>query len=209
MGQRPVRVQSTKPGRVAGWQRGQNQESMPLTPAVRSFEPQRGQVVLAPHLQEVPNLHVDRLAAARDLGDGLSHHADDRVVQPHAVLVRERAAEGLRVDAGLEQHLVGVGVAQAVEGLLVQQEDAHLVAAVLEDAHEALARELGGQDVDAARLHAGHRLPVLGRDQVGLAHLLVVEVAQLDVAEAEGEAEACPRPGRRGSKGGSGPPASG
>src|SRR5207245_11738156 len=38
----PVRVQSTSALRRAGWQRGQKYASIPRTPALRTFEPERG-----------------------------------------------------------------------------------------------------------------------------------------------------------------------
>src|SRR5688500_7993491 len=134
---------------------------------------------LAADLQEVPHLGLDGLVAAPHLVGGRAHHGDDGGMQASGVVGAEGSAPGLGMDAGLEEDLVRVGVAEAVQCALVHHEGAHLVAAAAQALAERLQREGGGQHVHPTRLHAGNVLPLAPGGEVRLTHLLVVEIAEI------------------------------
>ncbi len=145
------------------------------------------------NLQEVADLVLGGRLALRDLVGGGAHHAHDLVVEAVHFFGCEGAAARLRVDARGEQDLVGVGVAERVDGVLVHEEHAHLVAARARERAERFARELWTEEVEPAVRQSRDLVSVpCAAKEVDLAHLFVVEVAVLqvlDLAEAEREAE--------------------
>src|SRR5262245_53695899 len=85
------------------------------------------QEVPQPHLQEVADLLIHRRRPPRYLCPCLAEHLDNGVVEPIELLDGEALDDALRMDPGLPEHLVAVGVAHEVEGALVEQEHPDLL----------------------------------------------------------------------------------
>ena len=113
---------------------------MPRTPAVRIFAPQRGQISFSRTFRKsrtFTSIGSSRPATSATAARITLTIASWRRTASSCESERHQVFGWM---PRLEQDLVGVGVADAVEGLLVEQEHAHLVATVPQQAHEALAR---------------------------------------------------------------------
>ena len=141
--------------------------------------------------EEVAELVVDLVAhALAHLSDGIEHDGAGTLVDAAEFVVGEGAALLEGIDAGVEQDLVGVGVADAGDDAATGEHALDLAAETLEVGLEVVEAEIV-EHVGSLLRQAGDGFDQVVGHVVELAHLAVVDVAQV-VAVGEGEPDAGP-----------------
>jgi hypothetical protein len=75
----------------------------------------------------IPHFRIDTSVRFFDFFDCPAQHKNHTSVQPVNLLLRQLIAAGFRVDAGCEQDLIGIGIADGAQEALIHKKHPHLV----------------------------------------------------------------------------------